>query len=306
MKALFSIIVLAFAVNANARSIQPVRKGLDFSNGQFATVTKQENTQHQAEYSKITIKDGQITVEYFVDPCPPNAACSFEPAVKVDEITAPIVEQTEDCGSIVYRAFEDNTPSDGLRVSIEVQDNSTRMCRDMRPGKVEAKASSMSFWTQTPVNYEMVQNWQELGAFHPQPPKGLKLSKGVKLNKVIIDGQAEGAMYKGFVKVNQRTKDVTVSYQYHPCKGEGIVCLAIMAEREEALTLTQKYTDGCGSIVYKAVTKNPAMGGEYMSVEIVDNSTRTCEDVIPSILVVNGTISQAIPGHQATHFTLLK
>ncbi len=63
----------------------------------------------------------------------PSLIDSFE--VKLTSV------RTEYCGSTIYEGSEDKMPVDGAKIVVRIQDNSSRLCEDIRPALIETEVN---------------------------------------------------------------------------------------------------------------------------------------------------------------------
>lgn len=292
MKTLVSALCLFLSTSAFA--------AIDFSTAQV--IDKVEANGKPSKYSGTVqiINDNvngpsrivlQIAAPFY---CPAGRVCAQ--VMDAHTISAEIVSQTEQCGSIIYNAITDGTPYDGLKEEITLQDNSARMCRDMRKGLIEIDAKTTAVRTQSVRTYFAVQTYK-------YDSENFDLSKGVKFSKVKLEG-GEAAGRGGFVQVNARKKEVVISYSFVSCS-QG-ACQAMYQTKQLKLKLVSKLKDICGTVIYKANTKNILMGGEYQQFTIEDNTNRICENVIRARLTINGTISHPYPQSTPVTIEMLK
>lgn len=82
---------------------------------------------------RVTVNGEKIIISlYENNDCMPGSFC---PAVMPQqfEFAANIVAKDYSCGSVYYKAINDQTPVDGNRIEIVVADHSHRVCRDLVP-----------------------------------------------------------------------------------------------------------------------------------------------------------------------------
>jgi hypothetical protein len=292
MKAFVAILSLLFSVSAFAK--------IDFSQGQ--TIDKVEVDGQSSKYSgtvAITKGDDESSIIELklAGPfhCPAGKMCIQ--VMDAFTLSAKLVATTDNCGSIIYTALTDGTPYDGSRVEITVQDNSGRMCRDMRRGLIEVTAKESYLRTQYEKNYFAVQTYMH-------DSKNFNLSKGIVVDEVTLKGDEAGGR-GGFVKVNSKKREVLISYSFASCD-DGGACQPMFQLKELKLKLMSVKNDGCGSVVYKAQTAGIIPGADYSEVTITDNTKRLCEDVIQGRLVVDGSTRYPYPGREGVEFKLLK
>lgn len=292
MKALVTALSFLFSTSAFA--------AIDFSHGQRIDQVKVDGkpSQFSASVTIQTAKVGEKITVHMMAPfdCPTARFC---PAVMTEvELSAEIVSIGDDCGSVVYTALTDHTPHDGLKTQITVQDNSTRMCRDMRPGVIEVNATTEAVRTRTVKNYEAVQTWK-------LNHDNYDLSQGVNMKSVKLSG-GETSGRAGFVKIDESSREVTVSYLYAQNKSEVGIHPTKLQHKTLKLTLMSKKDDGCGSTIYTAQTAGIKPGASYTEVTIADNTNRICEDVYRARLVLDGTIRFPYPGRKQVNIEMLK
>ncbi|RYZ72436.1 MAG: hypothetical protein EOP05_11005 [Proteobacteria bacterium] len=138
MKSLFLLLALVFSVNANATSLYPGRAytlPVVKLNGLETDLTARVVLDHAEQ---------TITVELFEDRCGQllpaklgEIRCMAAATLK-NSYTVPLLSETKSCGSKVFKGEEDQRPVDGLFVSVELVDHSTRVCRDIVASPVEA------------------------------------------------------------------------------------------------------------------------------------------------------------------------
>lgn len=290
MKALVTVLCFLFSASAFA--------SIDFSQGQNLDQF-QINGKPSEFTGPVTIEKAQIGENINVHvlapiECPAGRVC---PEVMQEiNLNAKIVSIEESCGSIIYTGVTDKSPSDGPLTEIRVLDHSTRICEDIRAGLIEVEAKVRFLKTQKVTKYFGVQSYKDEAS-------NFDLKKGVQMNIVNLSGDEAGGR-DGYVKVNEATGKVLVSYTYMYCVNNA--CQAMFQTKKMNLKLVSKKNDGCGSVVYKAVTSEIIPGGDYSEVTIADNSKRVCEDVLRAFLVVEGVTRYPYPGRAPNTFELLK
>lgn len=109
----------------------------------------------------INFHDGSVQLQIMQDRCghfavnrdPSVMRCMAMPTA-VRTLKAPLTGRENDgCGTVVYSAFEDKTPMDGMRIEIKARDHGRRVCDDFRPYSFDVEASSFNPWTQQTTKY---------------------------------------------------------------------------------------------------------------------------------------------------------
>ncbi len=88
---------------------------------------------------------------------PGELTCASLPRIET-EFKVDLINTDTQCGSKIYKGFSDKTNANGSRISITVQDNSTRTCRDFRPALVETTVKEEFVNPEIKNNYTIYTN----------------------------------------------------------------------------------------------------------------------------------------------------
>ncbi len=110
----------------------------------------------------VDLEEKSIKVQIWNDMChsiiplsPGAITCMAMPNLIVG-FKVPITMIRSSCGSTIYAGSLNQMAVDGPLTNIAIQDNSTRTCRDLRPGKVETKIEVTNAWNGAKTQYFML------------------------------------------------------------------------------------------------------------------------------------------------------
>jgi hypothetical protein len=155
MKSIFLALALMFTVQANATSLYP---------GRSLTLTDVKLDGEETNLTAVINLDfvqNTMQVDLFEDPCGqlrpvvPGMMRCMAAAVLQESHTVPLVKATTSCGSKIFLGEEDQTPVDGLKVSVQLADHAARICNDHIMHIVQAKMTVEAVRTQTKRVFEM-------------------------------------------------------------------------------------------------------------------------------------------------------
>lgn len=112
-------------------------------------------------YTAVTTIDvalKQIEVVIYDDICssltaPKSVVTCLAMPRQVESFKAEILSRETPCNSVHYHAMTDKSPVDGLRVTIDTYDHSTRICEDVIASPFEVKAEVFNPWAQKTAQY---------------------------------------------------------------------------------------------------------------------------------------------------------
>lgn len=181
------------------------------------------------------------------------------------------VTESESCGSKILKGTKNGD-------SVELQDNRTRMCEDLRPAILELHEK---------------RGGRDISLFGKplasQLPGGSGGSQQVFQVKLYDQPHAQvnpGCDKHTELTLSKEGNAMKARLEYKLSATSG--CEIFIAPNEKIFTVTQS-DDGCGSKVYSG-------GAAGESIKIQDHSTRLCENVIPARIEVEWT-----RGGQAEH-----
>lgn len=130
------------------------------------------------------------------------------------------------------------------------------------------------------------------------------------LGQVEIDGKDQ-PRYEAELTVDTVGKEIIVAIWHDPCGSRrparpGVVrCMAAAMEIANLRVPLQAVEDSCGSKVYSGRYDQTPVDGPAIEIRVTDNRTRFCEDMIPSIIVVEAE-SHVVRTQKTTRYYLMK
>ncbi len=253
---------------------------------------------YDADRANVELDQGkqQITLTLSQDwSCPPGMFCAtVMPPVRV--FTAPVTQTLNDCGSTVYVAEVDQRPVDGALTRITLQDNRSRMCRDLRePTEVSLETAiwDRRLGREVKTFYEFT--GKDLISKSPvNPPSHGGTYEAVldtfKVDKKLLRG---APIHNARVEVSHASNTATLVINYNPCAAPGSLCMAISAEFRAELPIVSRKTIGCGTTEIVASEDLRPADGNFEELRILDHRTRICEDMPLNMTEVRFTTETA-------------
>lgn len=122
--------------------------------------TVEINGEKQDLVGELSLDFAQRTIEVniYKDICgtfsaePGKFVCLAMPQL-VKKLSVPMEVSSTSCGSKVYSGIDDQTPRDGLRTEITVQDHESRLCKDLKRSDIEVNATELASQSRTETTY---------------------------------------------------------------------------------------------------------------------------------------------------------
>lgn len=141
----------------------------------------------------------------------------------------------------------------------------------------------------------------------PSEARSIQTQRHEVLRNVEINGVKE-ARYVGLLNIDFPKKTISLSIvndicgQYADVAPGTIRCMAMAMPVEIIkVPLNSVKNDGCGSFVYQGMQNDMPRDGLLQEITFIDNSSRACENVIESVLVIDAKVVAPRPYNETVY-----